>query len=161
MGCLPGINKPSFDDLKPGMVFLLPGDQEVIDAMANSGLEETDRPWEHPAVVTWKFEKDGEEYVKFRTCTTFDHRSVVEAKPEHQRALFLLAENKEDVIPHWGTSLGRMAPCSDTFGKRTYVNLSFNSVYTVKYTMLKLFKGKLPMQFDEEALDMIKRCEPC
>ncbi|OAK95886.1 hypothetical protein IQ06DRAFT_360183 [Phaeosphaeriaceae sp. SRC1lsM3a] len=152
--------KPSYYDVKLGMVFHLPGTQAVKDSLLPQNLAPTNRPWDHPAVVIAKFLLNGEEYVQFRTCTTFHGQKVEVAKPKRQQGLFLLADNDEDVVVHGRTRLGEMARGSSRFSKRTYVNLSFESIYSVKYEHLELHNGKLPIQFDQEAIDMIWRCKP-
>ncbi|KAH7389602.1 hypothetical protein DE146DRAFT_171077 [Phaeosphaeria sp. MPI-PUGE-AT-0046c] len=157
---LKSLRKPSFDDVKLGMVFHLPGKQNVKDSLLSLELNEPNRPWDHPAVVVGKFVQHGQEFVEIRGCTTFHGQQVEAVKPKHQQSFFLLADNDEDVAVHGGTRLGRMAPGSTRFCKRTYVNLSWDSLYPVKYEHLELHNGKLPIQFDQDAVDMIQCRKP-
>jgi hypothetical protein len=79
----------------------------------------------------------------------------VNYKPSHQQKWFLLAANEEDEEPHGDTCLAKMEAGSGKFVRRTYVNLSANSVFPIEYKHLGLFGTKPPMRFDSKARDII------
>ncbi|KAL5120122.1 hypothetical protein ACEQ8H_001947 [Pleosporales sp. CAS-2024a] len=152
---------PSFDDVEAGMVFYLPDEGDMLGSRIHESIgNQPQSPWCHPAVITRKgVEDDGEECVEIRLCTSFGGMDVVAKKPLQQQALFMLASNSEDENTHGGTCLARLQD-SGRFGKRTYVNLSRNSVYTVEYRRLTAFKGKPPMQFDAVSTQKIIAASP-
>jgi hypothetical protein len=116
---------------------------------------ESQDPWNHPAVIVGKWIEGGEQCVSIRLCTTFHGVKVVDRKAEHQRKYFLLAANDVDEEPHGDTCLARMEAGSGKFTRRTYVNLSANSVYPIEYKHLGLFGTKPPMRFDSKARAII------
>lgn len=151
---------PSFGEVKAGTILFLPN-TDLGSSRIHQGLHQDDEPWYHPVVVLGKFVTNGEQCVRIRTCTSFNNQRIEDAKLEHQRRCFLLVDNDADTEVHHGTRLGEMAPGSDRFSKRTYVNLSFNSLYEVEYKHLELFNGKPAMQLDEKTVAMVKNCDPC
>jgi hypothetical protein len=102
--------------------------------------------------------EDGEQCVRIRLCTTLRERSVLNAKPAHQQHMFLLADNRVDVVPHNGTRLAKMVN-SAKFSKRTYVNLSRGQDHPIEYKYLAPYL-KTSMVFDHDAIEMIKQCRP-
>lgn len=139
------------------MVFYLPDEAALAGSRIHKKLSGSDQnPWCHPAVVVGKkIATDGEKCVKIRLCTTFGGMHVEVRKPVQQQKLFMLADNTEDKTPHGSTSLAKMT-ASARFSKRTYVNLSIASEYTVEYKHLISYNGKPPMQFDAISLAKIR-----
>jgi hypothetical protein len=112
-------------------------------------------PWNHPAVIVGKWIADGEQCVSIRLCTTFHGTRIVDYKTARHQKLYVLAANEEDEKPHGDTCLAEMEAGSGKFGRRTYVNLSANSVFPIEYKHLGLFGTKPPMRFDSKARDTI------
>jgi hypothetical protein len=152
---------PSFDNVELGMVFYLPAEEKLTGSRIHEQLHGSDQsPWCHPAVIVGKRKAaDGEECVEVRLCTTLRGTHVEVKKQFHQQGFFMLADNTEDNTPHGSTILARMTG-SSRFGKRTYINLSFNSKYTVEYRHLTPYNGNPPMQFDADALEKIQSGRP-
>jgi hypothetical protein len=139
------------------MVFHLPLIEPPADSIIHQRIKQVGQeqaPWNHPAVVVAKWEEGGKQCVSIRLCTTFGGVSVQERKPEHQQKFFLLADNEVDQEPHGNTCLAKMETGSG-FSKRTYVNLSHNSVYPIEYKHLDRYGTKPPMRFDSEARNII------
>ncbi|KAF2127180.1 hypothetical protein P153DRAFT_295815 [Dothidotthia symphoricarpi CBS 119687] len=157
----PSTSVPSYDSVELGHVVKLP---KVTDTssiihvgLAQGGDQE---PWDHPAVITGKFEKGGEQYVRIRLTTSFGGRTVEARKPSHQRRFFILADNAEDQTPHSGTVLASMKAGSARFVKRTYVNLSRNSEYVIEYKHLTTWAiGHKQMTFDAVSTKRIIACQ--
>jgi hypothetical protein len=106
-------------------------------------------------VIVKKWKENGEEFVRFRMCTTFVGQHVREKKKEHEQIQFLLAANEEDEKPHGNTRLAKMKIGSGKFAKRTYVNLGTLSIYDIEYKNLEKFKYRPPMRFDSDARSRI------
>jgi hypothetical protein len=158
---LPEINLPSFDKVELGMVFHLPGDPAPANSRIQAKLaREPQSPWNHPVVITRKWEENGEQCVSFRTCTTFKSQHIEIVKKQRERTQFLLAANHEDEMPHGTTRLAMMEAGSRRFARRTYVNLSPGSEFEIEYKHLALFGHKPPMKFDSDALKRILEGHP-
>lgn len=146
---------PSFDDLRVGQVVYLP-DRSTIPANSKIWPWIRSDPWHHPAVVTGKWEEEGEQYVHFRQATSFEGRTLEEARPHPNHwKYFFLAENKVDDSPPTGTQLLRTVPGSGCFPKRTYVNYSVGTRYSIEYKYLLPFSGAPLMRFDAESTSHI------
>jgi hypothetical protein len=145
---------PTFDDLEVGTVLSLPANPVPADSKFRTAADQN--PWSHPVVVLEKRVEDGEQCVAFRTCTSFGGRHVKDAKPLHQRAYFLLADNHTDVVPHDWTRLAKMVG-TDKFTKRTYVNLSPGQCATIEYKYLTLWSNKTSLKFDGEEVEKMRR----
>lgn len=70
----------------------------------------------------------------------------------------MLADNEIDPIPHGNTCLAGVIG-KVKFPKRTYVNLSKDSVYEVEYDFLQPWNEGL-IQFDKAAIQRIKTRNP-
>lgn len=117
---------PNYKDVKEGQLCWLPPTPPSNDSKIYKKLDleaPTSCPFGHTVVVTRKWEENGEEYVDFRTCTSFSSRGGIKGKPEHQRRYFLHAEGPE----------------SQDFKKDTYVTVGAFSDYPIEYKHLEVW----------------------
>lgn len=145
---------PIHVDLTLGTVFHLPLAQPDPSSVIFKELVEGDEPWGHPVVIIGKITKAGQDFVKFRTCTTFHGQHIDVAKPWYRRQTFLLADNSTDNVPHGDSELAMMAPGSARFKRRTYVNI--NREYTIEYHNLDAWSGP-QVVFDQASTQRIIR----
>jgi hypothetical protein len=141
-------------------VLNLPKIPESADSIIHRQMDRDENPWNHPAVVIRKWVgEDGEKLVDIRLCTTFGGARIENHKAERHWGLFALANNDQDTAPHPNGCLATMAPTSDRFKKRTYVNLSPGGAKTVKYRFLTTWAtaSGTPIQFDKEWTEEICR----
>jgi hypothetical protein len=148
---------PSFKDLEIGMIFYLPLTPAPASSRIHTELtrRRNQEPWNHPAVVVDKYLDAGEECVKIRLFTTFSGRGGLESKDLRHHHFFMLADNREDTVPHGDTDLATMKGGAK-FGKKTYLNLSAESQYPIEYKHLDLYNNHAPMQFDAFSLHLIQ-----
>jgi hypothetical protein len=152
---------PSFDKVELGMVFHLPVTPAPADSRIQAKLaREPQSPWNHPIVITRKWEENGEQCVSFAGCTTFKGQRIEDVKKEHEQIQFLLAANSQDEVPHGSTRLAMMEDKTKKFSRRTYVNLSPDSEFEIEYKHLELYGFRPPMKFNGDALKRILEGTP-
>lgn len=122
---------PSYEDIALGTVFFLSTPPPSNSIIHEKLLSSNQNSWEHPAVITGKFIKDGKQCVYIRLCSTFGGRRVEDHKRREHWRYHILTDNETDANPHDGSSLARMAPGSGKFQKRTYVNISPEAEYPI------------------------------
>jgi hypothetical protein len=142
-----------------GQVFNLPKIPESSDSIIHRQMGRDENPWNHPVVVIRKWVGDGgEELVDIRMCTTFGGARIENHKVERQWGLFALADNDQDRVPHPNGRFATMAPSSDRFKKRTYINLSPGAAKSVEYRFLTSWvtASGMPIQFDKTWAEEIR-----
>lgn len=63
----------------------------------------------------------------------------------------MLCENKQEQADLTEVHEAKMAPGSDLFKKRCYVNLSANSLFSIEYKHLEVFTSQPGLAFDAES----------
>ena len=65
-------------------------------------------------------------------------------------------ENSVETVNQNQVRLAKMAPDSEVFKKRSYVNMSPNSLYSVEYKHLSVFRDQPKLKFDKQTISEIK-----
>ncbi|KAJ4365247.1 hypothetical protein N0V83_008866 [Neocucurbitaria cava] len=150
---------PTYKECRPGDVVHLPLQEPAEDSIIWRKLNPngSEQPWNHPAVIIGKIEEDGKQCLRIRLCTSFGGRRIDKCKEPRHRNFYVLVDNKQDNTTHNSTRLTTLAPGSDKFTRRTYVNLSYGSEYFIEYKYLESWGPKL-IQLDAESTQRIIDC---
>ncbi|RMZ66173.1 hypothetical protein GMOD_00005250 [Pyrenophora seminiperda CCB06] len=146
--------KPDFQDLVEGQILYLRDSVAIQDSLRSNN--QGGNPVDHPVVILGKFNKKGAECVQFRHLTSFGGKSLEERKPEHQRHFFLPCESQDGSSPSEGAHIATLEAGSGVLAKRSYVNLSPNSIYQIEYTHLEVYKDQESLRFDTASTSYIK-----
>ncbi|CAN9292025.1 unnamed protein product [Alternaria alternata] len=145
---------PSFERLEDGDILYLPAtpipSSSIIRKHPNQSEVEN-----HLVVVLGKRRYHGKYIVSFRQFTTFHGISVEEKKPERQRGFFMLCDNDESMTTESTNPIARMA-LGLPLKKRSYINLSPNSLFEIEYEYLDSFHNTLRRP-NAESVAFIKR----
>lgn len=138
--------KPA-NDWVVGRVVLLPFEDQVPDTSI-ARQKACGDPWYHPAVITEKWEVNGEKFVTIRTCTSFGGQGI-EHRHGHLRHHYIEVDASQ------------LAEGSDEFPRQTFVNCSprIGSSFSIEYDMLVTCTGKSrdTIQFSDAAMNEIAR----
>ncbi|KNG52275.1 hypothetical protein DDE82_000481 [Stemphylium lycopersici] len=150
----PTIGKPEFENLVEGQVLYLAWPPLSSIFWKHPGMSD---PEGHPVVVIAKRKnRAGENCVDFRITTTFGGKRLQDKKSAYHWQYFMQCENSVEMVNQNEVRLAKMAPDSEVFKKRSYVNMSPNSLYHIEYEHLSAFRDQPELRFDKQTVSEIK-----